>query len=76
MSNKRRSERKIELAKELEGRLKKEGRHGDALVVGDARRALVAARRAALDLHADNMELRQRLGLPSYLDDVDSKSAA
>lgn len=64
-----RSEQNRQRAKDLEDRLKNEGRFADAQIVAKVRKTASSAIGTCKLLHRDNMELRQKLGLPSYLDE-------
>ena len=64
-----RFDRKVADAMALEHRLIEEGRHMDAQIVSRLRRGALSVRGTLKILHRDNMELRQRLGMPSFLDD-------
>ncbi|MCE6958310.1 hypothetical protein LAZ40_04470 [Cereibacter sphaeroides] len=64
----KRSEKHSEAARQVEEALRREGRHFEADAIGRLRRSLSAALGTMGVLHRDNMELRQRLGLPSLLD--------
>lgn len=53
-------------AQEVESRLRAAGWHMDAETVARLRKGYAAARATAKVLHRDNMDLRNRLGLPSF----------
>ena len=61
-------ERRAELAMQLRDRLRASGDNEGARVLDDLLRGYSTARVTLKVLHRDNMELRQRLGLPSFLD--------
>lgn len=64
-----RVERRMNDARKLEAELRLEGRHFEADIVQGLRKSLATATATLKVLHRDNMALRQRLGLPSFLDD-------
>lgn len=66
-----RFDRHIEDAKSLEAKLKATGRHPEAEVVRTLRMSALGVRSTLKTIHHDNMVLRQRLGLPSFLDAKD-----
>ncbi|MEM8822056.1 MAG: hypothetical protein AAGF30_00450 [Pseudomonadota bacterium] len=55
-------------AKALERRLEAEDRLDDANLIAALRRSAQSAQSALKVIHRDNMELRQTLGLPSFVD--------
>lgn len=56
-------EKKAEKAKELEAVLEDEGRYRDAAVVRALRLSAAAMQGVTKQLHKDNMELREKLGM-------------
>lgn len=72
----KRSERARHEAKQVEQELRKSGLHRMANVVLNIRRSQESAVATLKVLHRDNMELRKRLGLPSFLDAEKDKTDA
>lgn len=60
-------------AKEVEDELKRLGFGAKAQSIARLRRGYAAAINTLSALHADNMELRKQLSLPSYLDEQKEK---
>lgn len=60
----------MDKAKDLEAKLMTEGRHMDAEVIRGLRISARSAHTTLKVIHRDNMELRQKLGLPSFLDET------
>lgn len=63
-----RSDSRTAKARELRDRMRADGFNADAEVIDGVLRSFAATRSTLKTLHRDNMELRQRLGLPSFLD--------
>ena len=63
-----RTQRKIDEAKAVESLLCEIGEHEAARRVAAVRKGYLTAIKTLRTLHRDNMELRQELGLPSFLD--------
>jgi hypothetical protein len=64
-----RSDKVISDAKHVESELKSIGEHSHAQRIARLRKGYSTALSTLRTIHRDNMKLRQKLGMPSFLDD-------